>query len=255
MTSKPAAVVAICALLSSGCAIHLSGFTNNCDLTAARNATVEVGDATRVRVKARGGALEIDGRPNLSEVRIAGTACADDQGALDRIELVAERDGSDLLIEARTQGTDGRLALVIELPDSLPVVVDDTSGSIRISRVAAVAVDDSSGSIRLDEIAGDVTVKDESGSIDIDEVAGSVTIMEDGSGGIDINGVEGSVTIEDDGSGGIDISDVRQNVMIEEDGSGGIYVSDVGGDFVVRRDGSGGIRHDRVDGQVSTPSN
>jgi hypothetical protein len=235
MASKRAIPVALCALLSSACTLHLSGYSDSCDLTAARDASLEVGDATRVRVTARAGALTIEGRPDLSEVRIAGTACAPSQAELDRIELVTDRSGDDLLIEARTEDTRGRLALVIELPDSLVVDVDDSSGSIDVSDVAAVTLDDSSGSITIDRIAGDVRVRDESGSIDIRDV-------------------KGNVTIEDDGSGGIDIRHVRQNVVVDEDGSGGIHVADIGGDFTVRRDGSGSIRHDRVDERVSTPS-
>ncbi len=254
MASKRAIPVALCALLSSACTLHLSGYSDSCDLTAARDASLEVGDATRVRVTARAGALTIEGRPDLSEVRIAGTACAPSQAELDRIELVTDRSGDDLLIEARTEDTRGRLALVIELPDSLVVDVDDSSGSIDVSDVAAVTLDDSSGSITIDRIAGDVRVRDESGSIDIRDVTGNVTVEDDGSGGIDIDGVEGNVTIEDDGSGGIDIRHVRQNVVVDEDGSGGIHVADIGGDFTVRRDGSGSIRHDRVDERVSTPS-
>ncbi len=236
MTINRAVLAVTCALLSSGCALEWSGLANRCDETAARNATLEVGDATRLRVTARAGSLQIEGRPNLSEVRIAGTACAPSQAALERIELVTSRSGDDLLVEARTEDTNGRLALVIELPDSLPVEVDDTSGSVRIIGVAAVTIADGSGSIRVDQVAGDVRVTD-------------------GSGGIDIHGVEGSVIIEDDGSGNIDISDVRQDVVIEEDGSGNVRASDVGGDFIVRRDGSGAIRYDRVGGRVSTPDN
>ena len=255
MCGNRTALALVCATLaSSGCHIQVSGFADTCDETATRDATLRVGDATRVRVTARAGALAIEGRPDVTEVRISGTACAPSQGELDRIELITNRSGDELLIEARTEDTRGRLALVIELPESLVVDVDDSSGSIDVSDVAGVTLDDRSGSITLERIAGDVRVRDESGSIDIRDVTGSVTIEDDGSGGIDIEGVEGGVTIEEDGSGGIEIRDVRQNVVIDEDGSGRIYVADVGGDFTVRRDGSGAVRHDRVDGRVSIPS-
>ena len=199
---------------SSACVVSLGGF--DCGVTASRAATIDVGDATRVRVRARAGSLRIEGHPDLVEVRASGTACAGSDANLERVTLTATRVGTELVIETDTGDGMGRLDLVVEIPDSLPLEVDDGSGGIEIYDVAAVE-------------------------------------LRDGSGGIDIDGVAGDVRVVD-GSGGINISAVRGTVVIEEDGSGGINVAEVGGDFVVKRDGSGGVRHRSVRGRVDVPS-
>ena len=234
MKWMPAAVAVVFGVAgSSGCVVSVGGWS--CDETVSRAADVSVGDATRIRVRARAGSLRIDGRSGLTDVRATGTACAPTQEDLERVTLTAERVGTDIVVEVHTDDTNGRLDLTLEVPDTVPLEVEDSSGSLRIYDVAAVDLRDGSGGIDIDGVAGDVRVTD-------------------GSGGIDIVAVRGSVTIEDDGSGGIDIADVGGDVIIEEDGSGGIDVADVQGDFIVKRDGSGSVRHSGVAGRVDTPS-
>ncbi len=218
---------------SSACVVSLGGFS--CDVTASRAATIDVGDATRVRVRARAGSLRIEGHPDLGEVRASGTACAGSDANLERVTLTATRVGTELVIETDTGDWMGRLDLVVEVPDSLPLEVDDSSGRIEIYDVAAVELRDGSGGIDIDGVAGDVRVVD-------------------GSGGIDISAVRGTVVIEDDGSGSIDITDVGRDVIVEDDGSGSIDVAEVGGDVVVKRDGSGSVWHRSVRGRVDLPS-
>ena len=217
---------------SSACVVSLGGFS--CDVTASRAATLDVGDATRVRVRARAGSLRIEGHPDLGEVRASGTACAGSVEDLERVTLTATRVGTELVIETDTP-RNGRLDLVVAVPDSLPLEVHDGSGSIEIYDVASVDLRDGSGSIDIDGVAGDLRVVD-------------------GSGSIDISAVQGSVVIERDGSGSIDIADVGRDVIVERDGSGSIAVAEIGGDFVVKRGGSGGVRHRSVRGRVDVPS-
>ena len=210
-----AALAIAASAASTGCtARFLYGL--QCDFTAPRSADLAVGDATQVTVRARAGSLRIEGRPGLTSVRASGTACAGTADDLDRVELTATRSGSTILIEAHAAETRGRLDLLLEVPDTLPLEIDDTSGSVEISDVAAVD-------------------------------------LRDGSGGIDIAGVDGDVRVWD-GSGGIDVSGVGGSVIIEDDGSGSIDVADVGGDFIVRDDGSGGVRHNGVAGRVDVGS-
>ena len=188
--------------------------------------------------------------------RASGTACAGSQARVDEVVLLTRREGDDVVVETHTEH--GRLDLRLELPDSLPVVVDDSSGSVHIADVAAVALDDGSGSVQVERVRGDVSIRDGSGDLDIETVGGTVTVEDDGSGSIaiatvtgdvlighdgsgsiDVATVVGTVTIEHDGSGGIEVSDVTEDVVIAEDGSGSIRVTDVRGDFSVGRDGSG----------------
>ena len=200
--------------LSAACVISVDGGFDSCRYTAERNATIQTQGMSRVRVIARAGSLDIRGRPGQSEVRVSGTACAYAEGDLDDIELRATESNDEILIEAHIPDR-GRLDMVIELPDSMAVDVDDSSGSVEIRDVASVTLHDGSGHIVLERIAGDVTV-------------------DDGSGHLAIHEVGGSVIVEDDGSGHIEITQVNQDVVIEEDGSGRIEVTDVRGNFTVR---------------------
>lgn len=259
------------ALLTAGCV----SWAEECRFTAPRDAAIDLDGARAVRVLAGAGSLRIDGRPGLTRVTATGTACASREGLLDDVELVARRAGGDVVIEARFPEARGwsaqmRLDLVIEVPDSLPLEVDDSSGSVEIADVASLRLEDGSGSIWIEGVAGDVTLVDGSGEIDVSRVGGDL-VIEDGSGEIEVAGVEGGVEIEDgsgeidvrdvgrdvvveeDGSGGIRVSQVRGNFVVRDDGSGSIDASDVQGDFIVERDGSGSIRHDRIGGRVSVP--
>jgi hypothetical protein len=218
---------------SSGCVVSVAGWS--CDETASRGADLSVGDATSIKVRAGAGSLRIDGRAGLSEVRASGTACAPTEADLARVVVTVERVGTELVVETHTDDTHGRLDLVLEVPDTLPLDVRDASGSVRIYDVAGLDLRDGSGSIDIDGVTGDVRVRD-------------------GSGRIEIVAVGGSVFVEDDGSGSIDITDVGRDVIVEEDGSGGIDVADVQGDFVVKRGGSGHVRYSGVAGRVDIQS-
>lgn len=259
------------AVLAAGCV----GWAEECRFTAPRDAEIAVDGARAVRVQAGAGSLRIDGRPGLTRVTATGTACASRESLLDEIELVARRAGDDVVIEARfpeARGWSARMGLdlVIEVPDDLPLEVEDSSGSVEIAGVASLRLEDGSGSIWIDGVAGDVTLVDGSGEIDVARVGGDLLIedgsgeidvseveggveIEDGSGEIDVRGVGRDVVIEDDGSGGIRVSQVQGSFVVRDDGSGSIDATDVQGDFIVERDGSGSVRHDRIGGRISVP--
>ncbi len=244
----PLIVITVCAALSSAC-VGLNGF--DCSETDDRQATIDTSRATEIRVVAQAGSLTTTGHQDRDEVRAPGTARAPRRARLDDVELLTRRDGDAVVIETVTAR--GRLDLSLEVPSTLPLVVEDTSGSVRISDVEALSLDDGSGSITIEEVAGNVWVTDGSGSLDIEEVGGTVTVEEDGSGSIEVETVDGDVVIKEDGSGSIRIADVAGDVLIEEDGSGSIRVEEVRGNFAVLRDGSGRIRSDDIGGDVSVP--
>lgn len=211
------------------------------DYDAPRSATVSATGATSVRIDARAGQLRVTGRADLTEVRVRGTARASSRDLLDDIKVEAVRNGNQ--VEVRALMPDFRdwrsneqvmLDLVIELPATLALDVEDTSGDITIESVnAKVRIEDSSGDIRVRDV-GDVWISDSSG-------------------GIDVRGVKGSVEIDDDSSGEIEVYDVTGSVRIGRDSSGSIDVSRVGGDFIVGSDGSGSIDYDGVKGKVDIP--
>ena len=246
---------------------------NDCRVKEPRQATVDATGATAVRVEAKAGSLQIMGVEGLAEVQATGTACAKNEKALEKVQLRAERSGSQVRVVVDIPsgwGQGGALDLEVRVPAGLAVEVDDGSGEIQIDAVASlelkdgsgeidvtgvkgdVSIHDGSGEIALVDVGGDVRVHDGSGEIEIQDAKGSV-VVEDGSGSIEIENVTGDVTIESDGSGEIVVRGAGRDVRVGRDGSGGIRVQEVGGDFTVEHDGSGGIQHSGVQGEVNIP--
>lgn len=227
----------------------------DCGQTAPREGSADAAGARSIRVLAKAGELKIRGVAGASTVAVKGTACASRASGLDEIKLVVERRGDVVHVEAITPdwnwGSAG-LDMEIDLPNSIPLDVDDGSGSAEVRDVAALRITDGSGELTIEGVGGALTVDDGSGSLQISNVAGAVTLT-DGSGEIVVRQA-GSVLVKEDGSGSIQISDVRGNVVVRNDGSGSIDVREVAGDFTVDDDGSGGIEHQGVHGRVKIPS-
>lgn len=256
-------------LLISGCS-H-SVFADACTHEAPRQATIAVDGATHIRIVAGAGDLEVIGKSGLNSVDAHGTACAVTKSKLDGIQLIAERRGDTLWIESVFEPGwgNGGLSFTVELPDNLPVKVEDGSGQLRIENVATLRLNDGSGSVEIRGVAGDLTVEDGSGTLDIENVAGSIDI-DDGSGGLSLRNVDGNVKIVDgsgglsignitgdirvkDGSGGLDIDNVIGNINVR-DGSGSIGVDEVNGNLTISEAGSGSVHYNRVSGQVNVPN-
>ncbi|MGI9076698.1 MAG: DUF4097 family beta strand repeat-containing protein [Gemmatimonadaceae bacterium] len=229
--------------------------------TSPRNATLQASGARRLFVHAEAGTLKIEGRPGLGEVRVVGTARASKQRYLEDITLRATRHGDDIMVVVDipdmnwSLGDDNYrgLDLVIEVPNSLPIEIEDGSGEIEIRGVASLEVSDGSGELEIVDVGGPVRVTDGSGELSIRGVKGNVTLR-DGSGEIRVRDVTGDVVVDREGSGEISATNVSGAVRVETDGSGSIRVADVGGDFVVEHDGSGGIEYAKVKGEVRIPS-
>jgi hypothetical protein len=246
------------AVLLGTAAPLLSQSFDECRHEAQRTATVDAAGARQLMLKAGAGSLKIEGRAGLDRVTIRGRACASSAELLERIELRAQRNGSDVVVEAM-QREDGwrfsnnnyaRLDLVVEMPAAMAAEIVDGSGSIEVSNLGAVDITDGSGEISGNDLHGDVRIHDGSGSITLTDLDGTVDIR-DGSGSIELRNVGGTIDITD-GSGEVDIRGARASVRVS-DGSGGIEVHDVAGDFTVERDGSGGINYANVRGRVDIP--
>lgn len=211
----------------------------DCPYEASREAVLDAGGADQLQIEAGAGSLRVEGQNGLAEVRVDGTACASSEDLLQDIQIKTDRKGDTLVVVTDIPDGSGwrnahaHLDLVITVPTSLALKVEDGSGSASFSNVGALQL------------------KDGSGEIDVRNAGGSAEVT-DGSGEVDIAGVEGDLWITD-GSGGINISQVGGSVSINEDGSGGIDVSHVIGDLLVGRDGSGGIHFDDVGGRVQVP--
>ena len=113
-------------------------------------------------------------RTGSSPVPAAEPGAAD----LDRLEVTARRNGSDLLIEAPSEHVRRRrIDLTVSLPADLPVGVTDGSGSLDTRGVAAVRLDDGSGGIDVADVDGDFIVRAAgSGGVRSRRVAGQVSV-------------------------------------------------------------------------------
>ena len=232
------------------------------EYTSPRNATVDAHGARSATIDAEAGILKIEGQAGISEVRVRGTARASRESWLKDIKLIAERRGDVVFIKVDIPDHDGwggwndnnyrGLDLIIEVPTTLKLDVNDGSGEAEFRNTGAIDLEDGSGSIEIRDAHGDVRVRDGSGSILIDGVEGAVRVS-DGSGEIDARNVTGNFTVEEDGSGSIDLAGIGGTVRVESDGSGNIDVDRVAGDFVVDSDGSGSIRYATVKGSVRIP--
>ena len=234
-----------------------AGWFDDCSYTALRSASIPVAGATHVVIIGRAGGLRVTGARGLGEVRAHGTACSSSRRDLAGITLSATRSGSEIRIEAHVDnsgfGWFGRNALDfdVDVPNNLPLRIDDTSGELIVEGVGAADIKDGSGALRVRNVSGDLKIDDTSGGITVDHVGGHVTIV-DTSGSIEVDDA-GSVDIPSDTSGSVEIRHVRGSVVIGTKGSGGISVSDVGGDFIVHHKGSGRIDYERVGGRVDIP--
>ena len=259
-------VTAMLAVLAPGC-LPSDLAADNCRHEAERNATLAVEDATRARIVADAGTLEIRGHADLREIRVRGRACASDPEMLDQIQLETARSGDEVRIEAklpsggrqfyltlfnrtRSFGT-ALLDLEIDVPVSMELDIADGSGRVSMRDTGPFELKDGSGDVEIENVAGNASVRDGSGRVDIRRVQGDVNVA-DGSSDLSITEVAGSVRIRD-GSGGIRVARVARDVTVTADGSGSISVREVDGDFTVERDGSGTVRYNDILGQVSVP--
>lgn len=258
--SHPALVLTLL-LLALPLTACISWADEDCRFTETRQASIDVDGADSLRVIARAGSLEIHGVPGVNRVEAGGQACASQESLLGDIRLETRRAGSEVIVEVmipERESSGGswkemqrRLDLSIEVPASLAVRVEDSSGSIRAADLASLEIEDGSGSIDIADIAGSVRIRDGSGSIDLRRVGGDLWIN-DGSGSIKVTQVDGRVEVSD-GSGSIEVRTVGQDMTVLSDGSGSILAEDVRGDFIVESDGSGSIRHRDIGGRVSVP--
>jgi hypothetical protein len=247
----------------------------DCKVSADRTATIPSAGVTRLVLGAGPGDLKVRGEPGRTSVQADGHACAQTDKVLAEIKLESRREGDTVYLKTvfPTNNREGnvRMDLVVLLPDSLAVSLEDSSGDLELRKVRSAVVADSSGEQTVRDIAGDLDVsdssgdivignvggslklKDSSGDVHIEEVKGDVTVTVDSSGDLDIRRVGGGVHILNDSSGEIVVSDVQKDVKVDVDSSGSIRVSSVGGDFTVDADASGDIEHEKVLGRVQLP--
>lgn len=280
--ARAALSVATAVIAMAGCSAR-GVTTGDCPFEAERIASVAVGDARAVKISAGPGQLEVHGRDGLTEVRVQGRACAEVQVRLDRIQVVAERRGDEILIEPTLRGNSPAsrdsmptkswanrvfVDLTVDVPRSLALRVSHGAGAAEFQGVGSMEISDGSGDITIEDASGDTKISDGSGNVTVRGVRGNV-VVKDGSGHVSVRDVTGGVEIED-GSGDISIAQVSQDVRVSDgsgeieienldagvsisDASGNITIRGVGRDVEIEGDSSGEISVSDVGGDLTVP--
>ncbi|WP_394193309.1 hypothetical protein [Pseudoalteromonas atlantica] len=259
--------IATSLLLMSGCVVHIS--TASANIEQQQQRTLSAAQLQQLDIEAEAGSLKVIGSNTATEITVNAsiyTANVDDPYILtleqkgDKAVLVAKNESASGMIVY--QGNSPSIDLVVTVPNSFNLDIDDGSGDINIMGVLGdmdiddgsgsinieqghdLEIDDGSGDIYLQNITGNIEISDGSGSITAKNVAGMVDI-EDSSGDLNLTDITGSVEI-DDNSGSINAKRLG-NYLTIEDGSGDIYVEHVNG-LVTIEDGSGSIRVNHAKG-------
>ncbi|MEL7312866.1 MAG: DUF2807 domain-containing protein [Pseudomonadota bacterium] len=200
---------------------------------------LELDGISEISIEAGAGKLIVLGQQGLTTAQLDGRACATDEDDVQQISLETRIEGSTLVLRTEIPepsksffgNSYARLDLEVRIPNSYPIQIVDTSGSMSVSSVASVQIKDGSGSIQIQDVTGEVNITDDG--------SGSITVVR-----------AGSVRIGEDGSGSITASQIMNDVYVGSDGSGSISAKDVGGSFTVVSDTGGSIRHRNVAGIV-----
>jgi hypothetical protein len=256
-----ALVSALVATVASGGA-QASEWGSDCKFEKTIELTLNLSGSEELSIAAKAGDLKITGHADRSEAHILGKVCASNAEWLDETRVVTEG-GSKANIAVETPAMEDGwtflssrylyVDLEIEVPTTVALDIQDSSGDVTVRGTGPVKLRDSSGDIALEDVNGGVELKDSSGDIDLRHVVGDVTVRQDSSGDIYGKDIRGSVLIEQDSSGDVRFEDVQGDYVVERDSSGDIVAKTVSGAFRVQNDGSGDVSYTDVSGEVEVP--
>lgn len=252
-------------LSAPGLAIYQSLTNDICPSAASHNATIDIGDATVLRIISDRGDLSVEGRPGLATIQVEGQICATRESKLhiDSVVLSTSNNGDEIIVSVEMPRIDGNIAddirmnLVIVVPEDFPgVEIDNVDGPVSVSNVGELRVIAGHGSLDATNIGNSVIVSSLKGSITLIDVGGDVTvgtILEYGK--VDLSGIGGNVVIGENRSGPARISNVGGDVTIGSSGYGQLTVSSVAGDLFVGENPGGDISIEQIEGSVRLPEN
>jgi DUF4097 and DUF4098 domain-containing protein YvlB len=262
------------ATLMSGCVVIASS-PSRADFHIQKELSLDAGSLTALDIETGSGSLVIIGKSGLTEIKVTADIYTDKENT-DNYELTLNESGQSGFLVAKNHSTSGfwigsspRIDVVIHVPESMSLDIDDGSGNMDISDInAQVDIKDGSGGLMVKNIKGDTNINDGSGEIEVSQVNGNLSII-DGSGEINIDEIRGDLTIDDgsgtiyakniygsadieDGSGDLTVKKITGVVTID-DGSGSINIKDAGG-LKILDSGSGGLKVSNVKGDYTIDS-
>ncbi len=245
-------------------ALYFSITGNGCGNEIPHNATIDVGDASLIRVASNRGDLSVEGQPGLTTVQVQGRACASAESKrhLESIIFTTSRIAGEIVVAAviPRQGSgklvEGvRVDLEIHVPENFPRVEINTEiGQVTVSGVDELQVVVGFGILNANKISGNVIVSSLEGSMKLIDIEGDVTVDSiHGSGEVNLAGIGGDVMIGNNRSGPASISNVGGDVTIGSAGSGRLTVKDVAGNLLVGSNSRGRIEIEQIQGSIDIP--
>lgn len=232
-----------------------------CEFHAQRNLQLDLAGVRTVQLEVHSYDLHVTGSDSSKALTLSGRACASDQSTLDGLQVTQRREGDQLLLDIGGNApasisffgkSYANLDVTVQLPASLPVVVNVGSGDADVSGLLQLQSNVGSGDLHARKIAGKLNASVGSGDVHADDI-GSLDLGSAGSGDVKVAGIKGDATIGSIGSGDVDLRTVGGSVRADTLGSGDLTVSGVGGNFRLGAIGSGDVKHDGVKGKVSVP--
>ena len=237
---------------------------DGCKFKADRHAQAAIAGAKSIAIRVGAGDLVIRGQKSGTDISVRGKACAPTAELLQKTDVSVVREGDVVhissVIPSSNKPTDGLLwsasdpyvDIAIDLPQDVPISLEDSSGDILITDIAGGTIRDSSGDLVVHRVSGNLAVSDSSGDIRIEGVGGKLD-LEDSSGDINLHDIKGDVMVESDSSGDINVVNSGANVTVDTDSSGDLNVDGVAGNFTLGAKGSGDVNVHGVRGTVSIP--
>ncbi|HIF12540.1 MAG TPA: hypothetical protein EYQ82_05960 [Dehalococcoidia bacterium] len=243
-------------------AIYQSITVHNCESAPPHKATIDIGDATLLRVIGDRGDLSVIGRTGRTSIHIEGRTCAalDSKHHLESVALnTSVTDFNEILVSVvlPAEAEDIRMDLEIIVPADFPrVEIANTDGPVYISNILNLQAAIGYGNLDATHIGGTVNVLGLEGSMSLVDIEGDVNVtLIEGYGEVDLARIGGNVIIDDNRSGPARISDIGGNVTIGSAGYGHLTVTDIAGDLSVDKNPGGDIIVEEINGSVDIPVN
>lgn len=239
--------------LVSACVVNANGNVNAGTLTHEhKQLTLNAKDLRSLVANTGAGDLTIIADANRSDISVEAEVYYHN---LADVQLKLEQRGNNAYLQADMDGPNITIGfgespyidLVVHVPASLMLELDDGSGDVQVQGFSSnIRIHDGSGDLAVDG-AADAVISDGSGDLVVRRITGALT-LDDGSGELTISDVKGAVSV-DDGSGDLSITNAGDVTI--NDGSGDISVS-LAASLTVPNSGSGDISYQQIRGKVVT---
>jgi len=243
-------------------AIYQSITRHNCESGPPHKATIDIGDATLLRVIGDRGDLSVVGRAGRTSIQIEGRTCAalDSKHHLESVALnTSVIDLNEILVSVvlPAGADDVRMDLEVIVPADFPrVEIANTDGPVYVSNIRNLQATIGYGNLDATRIGGTINVLGLEGSMSLIDIEGDVNVsLIEGYGEVDLARIGGNVVIDDNRSGPARISDIGGNVTIGSAGYGHLTVTDIAGDLSVDKNPGGHIIVEEINGSVDIPGN